>query len=79
MLHIMNLINNDMISLARAIGAFIIWVAKGCRTKFKDELWGENGTYMGSNDFRNLVVGYLATGIFLGLVYLILSYKYSGE
>lgn len=61
------------------LGGFIIWLLKGCKTNLDEEVWGKNGTYMGSNYFRNLVVGYLATGIFLGLVYLILSYKYSGE
>ena len=79
MLHITNLINNDMISHARAIGAFVIWVAKGCKTNFEDELWGEDGTYMGSNDFRNIVVGYIVVCAFLGLLYLFLSHKYSGE
>ncbi len=59
----------------RILGGFVIWLLKGCKTNLDEEMWGENGTYM----FRNIVVGYIVVCAFLGLVYLFLSHKYSGE
>lgn len=58
------------------LGGFAIWLLKGCKTNLDEEIWGKNGTYMGSNDLRNLIVGYIVVGIFLGLLYLYLSHKY---
>lgn len=60
-----------MVSTAKIWGGFVAWVLKGCKTKLKDEIH--------QNDLRNYIIGYVVAGIIIGLLYLLLSYKYSGE
>jgi hypothetical protein len=54
---------------AEAIGAFVRWLLKGCKTSLRDEVGGNFiSTWGPSYDTENLIIGYSTTVIILGLI-----------
>jgi hypothetical protein len=59
---------------AEAIGAFLRWLLKGCKTSLRDEVGGNfESTWGPSYDMENLLIGYVVVAIVIALsIWLIL-------
>ncbi|WP_321480956.1 hypothetical protein [uncultured Bacteroides sp.] len=57
------------IEFAKFIGGFIRWLLKGCKTSLRNEIEGNfDGTWAGSYDVENYIIGLVTVVIMLGVV-----------